>query len=49
MNVRRKDKVVTMRERLNHILTHNATFKNLKHEKKGNILADYDGDFFLNS
>jgi hypothetical protein len=50
MNVRRKDKVVTMRERLNHILTHDATFKNLKHEKKGNILADvvYAGDF-LNS
>jgi hypothetical protein len=50
MNARRKDKVVTMRERLNHILTHDATFKNLKHEKKGNILADvvYDGDF-LNS
>jgi hypothetical protein len=50
MNVRRKDKVVTMRERLNHILSHDATFKNLKQEKKGNILADvvYDGDF-LNS
>jgi hypothetical protein len=39
-----------MRERPNHILTHDATFKNLKHEKKGNLLADvvYDGDF-LNS
>jgi hypothetical protein len=50
MNVRRKDKVVTMRERLNHILNHDARFKNLKHEKKGNILADvfYDGNF-LNS
>jgi hypothetical protein len=50
INVRRKDKVVTMRERLNHILTHDATFKNLKHEKKGNIFAYvvYDGDF-LNS
>jgi hypothetical protein len=50
MNVRRKDKVVTMRERLNHILNHDATFKNLKHEKKRNILADvvYDGDI-LNS
>jgi hypothetical protein len=36
-----KDKVVIVRERLNHILTHDATFKNLKHEKKGNnILAD---------
>jgi hypothetical protein len=49
-NARRKDKVVTMRERLNHILTHDATFKNLKHEKNGNILADvvYDGHL-LNS
>jgi hypothetical protein len=50
MNVRRKDKVVPMRERLNHILTHDVTFRNLKHENKGDILADvvYDGDF-LNS
>jgi hypothetical protein len=50
MNVRRKYKVVTMRERLDRILTHAATFKNLKHEKKGDILVDivHDGDF-LNS
>jgi hypothetical protein len=40
MNVRRKDKVDTMRERLNHILNNDASFKNLKHEEKGNILAD---------
>jgi hypothetical protein len=50
MNASSKDKVVTMRERLNHSLTHDATFKNLKHENKGNIFADvvYNGDF-LNS
>jgi hypothetical protein len=50
MNARRKDKVVTMRERLNHVFIHDATFKNLKHEKKGDILVGvvYDGDF-LNS
>jgi hypothetical protein len=48
MNVRRKDKVVTMRKRLNHILTRDTTFKNLKHEKKGNILADVVYDDLFN-
>jgi hypothetical protein len=40
MNVRRKDKVLEVRERLNHVLSHDATFNNLKQKKKGNILDD---------
>jgi hypothetical protein len=48
MNARRKDKAVTMRERLNHILTHDEMFKNLKNNKKGNTVSNviYDGNFF---
>jgi hypothetical protein len=47
MNIRRKVKVGKMRGRLNHSLARDATFNNLKNEKKGNIVADviWDGDF----
>jgi hypothetical protein len=40
ISVRREDKNATMRERFDHIFTHDAMFKKLKDEGKGNIIAD---------
>jgi hypothetical protein len=40
MNMRCEDKNNTMCERLDHLFTQEATFKNLKNERKGKVMAD---------
>jgi chromosome segregation ATPase len=40
ISVHREDKNATMRERFDHIFTHDAKFKKLKDERKGKVIAD---------
>jgi nicotinamide mononucleotide adenylyltransferase len=50
ISVRREDKNATMREHFDHIFTHDATFKNLKDERKGKVIVDVFWDkAFLDS